>query len=73
MAGDQHPKRRRDEASAAGVGWAALGYLIAGMAAWGLIGWLADLWLKTHGILIGVGVMVGAAGGIYLVMRRLGA
>jgi ATP synthase protein I len=73
MAGDQHPQRRRDQSSAASVGWAALGYLIAGMAAWGFIGWLADLWLKTHGIAIGVGVMIGAAGGIYLVMRRLGA
>ena len=73
MAGDQQPQRRRDDAAAANVGWTALGYLIAGMAVWGFIGWLVDLWLKTHGIAIGVGIMIGAAGGIYLVMRRLGA
>lgn len=73
MAGEQHPPRRRDEASAANVGWTALGYLIAGIAVWGFVGWLVDHWLGTRGIAIGIGVIVGAAGGIYLVMRRLGA
>ena len=73
MAGDQQPQGRRDDASAANVGWTALGYLIAGMAVWGFVGWLVDQWLRTHGIAIGLGVIAGAAGGIYLVMRRLGA
>jgi ATP synthase protein I len=39
---------------------------------WGFIGWLADRWFDTGGILIGVGALIGAAGGIYLVVRRLG-
>lgn len=51
---------------------AALGYLIAGMAFWGFIGWLVDGWLDSGGIAIAVGVVVGMAGGIYLVVRRFG-
>jgi F0F1-type ATP synthase assembly protein I len=43
------------------------------MAFWGFVGWLIDHWLKTHGIAVGVGFILGGALGIYLVMRRLGA
>jgi F0F1-type ATP synthase assembly protein I len=73
MAGDQKPPERRGASSAMDVGWTALGYLISGMAFWGFIGWLVDHWLNTHRIAIGVGVVLGAVGGIYLVMRKLGA
>jgi len=74
MAGDQEPPRRRGEiASAADLGWTMLGYLISGMAFWGFIGWLIDHWIGTHGIAIGVGVIIGAGLGIYLVMLRLKA
>ncbi len=55
------------------LGWTALGYLISGMAFWGFVGWLIDHWLNTRGIAIGVGIILGAAGGIYLAMRKLGA
>jgi ATP synthase protein I len=75
MAGDQPPKRSDDpfrEPSGPGQGWTALSYLIGGMAVWGFAGWLVDRWLDTGGIAIGVGVLVGAAGGIYLVVQRLG-
>jgi F0F1-type ATP synthase assembly protein I len=71
MAGDQSP--RRDEAQGANTGWAALGYLLAGMAVWGFVGWLVDTWLATGGIATAIGIVLGAAGGIYLVVRRLGA
>ena len=70
MAGNQPPKRPDP---GAGLGWTALGYLISGIAFWGLVGWLADHWLKAHGVAIGIGVILGAGAGIYLVMRRLGA
>jgi hypothetical protein len=43
------------------------------MAVWGFVGWLVDQWLDTRGVFFGIGVVVGAAGGIYLVIRRLGA
>ena len=64
---------RRDEAQGANTGWAALGYLLAGMAVWGFLGWLVDRWLGTDGLATGIGAVIGAAGGIYLVVRRLGA
>ena len=51
----------------------ALSYLIAGMLVWGRIGLLVDRWLGTGGIAIGVGVVLGAAGGVYLIVRRFGA
>jgi F0F1-type ATP synthase assembly protein I len=49
-----------------------LSYLIGGMAVWGFAGWLVDRWLDTGGVAIGVGVLIGAAGGIYLVVSRMG-
>jgi ATP synthase protein I len=74
MAGDQSPKRRRDHQSDVNLGWTALSYLIVGIGFWGFVGWAADHWLlHTHGVLIGVGCIVGAGAGIYLAMRRLGA
>jgi ATP synthase protein I len=76
MAGDQFPERRRDEeqpAANAGQGWTVVSYLIGGMLVWGFIGWLVDRWLHTGGIATGIGVVLGAAGGVYLVVRRMGA
>jgi ATP synthase protein I len=75
MAGDQTPQsagRSDDRPSEAGQGWTALAYLIAGMAVWGFIGWLVDQWLDTGGVATGIGVVLGMAGGIFLVIRRLG-
>lgn len=78
MAGDPSPKLRRDDASddayaGANAGWAAVGYLIAGMAVWGFVGWLIDHWLHIHGIATAIGCVLGMVGGIYLVVRRCGA
>jgi len=76
MAGDQSSQRPSgpgDPPPGAGQGWTALAYLIAGMAVWGFAGWLVDQWLDTRGVFFGIGVVVGAAGGVYLVVRRLGA
>ena len=46
--------------SDAQLGWTALSYLIAGIGFWGFVGWLADHWLKTGGIAIGFGCVLGA-------------
>jgi F0F1-type ATP synthase assembly protein I len=76
MAGDQSPQQSGGSdapSSGSGQGWTALAYLISGMAVWGFVGWLVDRWLGTDGIAAGIGAVVGAAGGIYLVVRRLGA
>ncbi|HWH01866.1 MAG TPA: hypothetical protein VNV66_21705 [Pilimelia sp.] len=75
MADDQPPQRTDgpgDPPSGASQGWTALSYLISGIVVWGFIGWLVDRWLDTGGIAIGIGTVVGAAGGVYLIARRLG-
>lgn len=56
-----------------GVGMAAVSYLIAGMVVWGGIGWLVDHFVGTKGIFAGIGAVLGIAGGVYLIARRLGA
>jgi F0F1-type ATP synthase assembly protein I len=43
------------------------------MAVWGFFGWLVDRWLDLGGIATAIGVVLGTAGGIYLVVKRLGA
>jgi F0F1-type ATP synthase assembly protein I len=55
----------------ADVVWSILGTLIAGVLAWGGIGWLLDRWLGTR-FLVAIGVLVGAAGAFYLIIRRHG-
>lgn len=71
MAGDQSP-RRPDPTSGAGAGWAAIGYLIAGVGVWGFLGWLLDGWLgipNNYGTL--VGMVVGMAAAVYLIVKRM--
>ena len=54
------------------MGWAAVSYLIGGMAVWGLVGGLVDRWLNTGGIATAIGCVLGMAGGVFLVVRKLG-
>lgn len=49
--------------------WHAFGYLVAGVVFYGLLGWLADRWLGTR-YLVAIGILVGAALGIYLTYSR---
>jgi F0F1-type ATP synthase assembly protein I len=48
-----------------------MGLLVAGVIAWGGIGWLVDRLLGTSAFLP-IGIVVGAAGAFYLVYRRYG-
>jgi ATP synthase protein I len=77
MAGDppsQHPDKDPEvRPTGSDLGWTALSYLIGGMLVWGFIGWLVDSWVHTGGVITGIGVVIGCAGGIYLVIRRIGA
>lgn len=57
------------ENSPTGDPWNAFGYLVAGVAVYGLLGWLADRWLGTSYI-VGVGILVGAGLGIYMTWAR---
>jgi ATP synthase protein I len=74
MAGDRSPRRPRDEGPPPGANqaWAAISYLIGGIVVWGFVGWLVDRWLDTGGIATAIGAVVGAAGGVILIARRLG-
>jgi len=75
MAGKPQPPRRsdKDAASGANAGWAAVAYLLGGMAVWGGVGWLVDRWLGLDGIATAVGCVLGVAGGVYLTVKKLGA
>jgi F0F1-type ATP synthase assembly protein I len=74
MTDDETPARvdPGEGAGGAGQGWTAVSYLLTGMLVWGVIGWLVDQRFETGGIAIAVGTVVGAAGGVYLIARRLG-
>lgn len=52
-------------------GMRVLSYLIAGVALYGLLGWLADRLLGT-GFLLPVGIVLGAAAAVYTIIRRFG-
>ncbi|GAA3522509.1 AtpZ/AtpI family protein [Nocardioides daeguensis] len=49
--------------------WHAFGYVVAGVAFYGFLGWLADRWLGTT-FLVAVGILAGAALGIFMTARR---
>ena len=46
--------------------------MISGMAVWGGAGWLLDRWLDTR-VFFPVGIILGMAVAIYLVVARYGA
>jgi ATP synthase protein I len=49
--------------------WQAFGYIVSGVAVYGLLGWLADRWLGTT-FLVAIGILVGASFGIYMTYAR---
>jgi F0F1-type ATP synthase assembly protein I len=55
------------------MGMTAVSYLLGGMLVWGGIGWLVDHYVGTKGIFAGIGAVIGIGGGVYLIVRRLGA
>jgi ATP synthase protein I len=69
MSGPEQPRR---PGGGSDIVWSILGTLVAGVLAWGAIGWLLDRWLGTE-FLVAVGILVGAAGAFYLIIRRYGS
>jgi F0F1-type ATP synthase assembly protein I len=64
---------RRDDAwSGIGTGWAIVSTLIAGMLALGFVGWLIDRVTGVEDVFLAIGIVVGAACGIYIVYLRYG-
>ena len=53
------------------TGLRVLSYLIAGVALYGALGWLADRLLGT-GFWLPVGIVLGAASAAYTIIRRFG-
>jgi len=49
--------------------WHAFGYVVSGVAVYGVLGWLADRWLGTS-FLVAIGILVGAGIGIYMTFAR---
>ena len=49
--------------------WLAVGYLVSGVAFYGLLGWLADQWLGTS-FVVAIGIVLGAFLGIYMTYAR---
>ena len=65
--------RRPDDAwSGLGTGWAIVSTLIAGMLTLGLVGWLIDMLVGTSHVFLGMGIVLGGAGGVYAVYLRYG-
>ena len=55
-----------------GTGWTITSTLLAGIAVWGGVGYLVDRLAGTSGVFVAVGILLGAAGGIYIVYLRYG-
>ena len=69
MGEQPEPKPVAPDANAA---WSVVSILVSGMLFWGGIGWLFDNWLETT-LFLPIFLILGAAGGLYLVVRRYGA
>ena len=68
---DSGPEREPSGRGAEMV-WSIIGTLVAGVLAWGGIGWLLDRWLGTR-YLVAVGILLGMAGAFYLIIMRYGS
>jgi len=63
---------RGDAWAGMGIGWAITSTLVAGMLVWGGIGLLVDRLVGTSHVFLALGVVLGAAGGTYIVYLRYG-
>lgn len=69
MAQQRNPSTPSDSR---GDAWHAFGALVAGVLVYGLIGWALDRWWGTS-FLVVIGILVGAALGIYMTWKRFNA
>ncbi len=68
------PERRdhQDAWEGYGTAWSIIGTLIAGLAVWGAIGFGIDRLAGFHALFLPLGLVVGAIGGVWLVVIRYG-
>ena len=71
-AGIDQPKSQGGERSdGMDLGLRVLSYLISGVLLYGLLGWLGDHYFGTK-FLLPIGIVTGAAFGVYVIIRRFG-
>ena len=71
-AGQSHPRSATAEKlDGMNLGMRVLSYLISGVACYGFLGWLGDHFFGT-GFLLPIGIVLGAALGCYVIIRRFG-
>jgi ATP synthase protein I len=71
-AGIDQPKSQGGERSdGMDLGLRVLSYLISGVLLYGLLGWLGDHYFGTK-FLLPIGIVAGAAFGVYVIIRRFG-
>lgn len=63
--------QHRGELAGMDQGMRVLSYLIAGVLVYGGLGWVGDHYLGT-GFLLPIGIVLGAAGGCYVIIKRYG-
>jgi ATP synthase protein I len=68
---DQPTPQGGEKTDGMNQGMRVLSYLISGVAVYGLLGWLGDHYLGT-GFLLPVGIVLGAALGVFVIIRRFG-
>ena len=66
------PKGPADGWGGYGEAWSMIGTLLAGLAVWGGIGFLIDRLAGTHAVFLAIGLVLGAIGGVWLVVVRYG-
>lgn len=77
MGEETEPKATNTEATPTGtdganVAWSIVSLLLSGILVWGGIGWFIDRQFGTS-LFLPFGILLGAAGAMYLVIRRFGA
>ena len=63
---------RQDAWEGYGAVWSIIGTLMAGLAVWGGIGFLIDRLAGFRALFLPIGLVIGAIGGVYLVVMRYG-
>ncbi|MDQ4108048.1 MAG: AtpZ/AtpI family protein [Actinomycetota bacterium] len=64
--------RKSDAWSGMGIGWAITSTLVGGIVIVGGLGYLLDKVLGTETVFTAIGIVLGAASGIYVVYLRWG-
>ncbi len=72
VTGEHQPRSQgSDKLEGMNLGLRVLSYLISGVALYGLLGWVGDRFLGTS-FLLPVGIVLGAALGVFVIIRRFG-